>query len=128
MAAVHRCGGRNPNLVINLVAVPPFGYIAATYSTLLSYALLAFLTGLVAQRYYPVPWTTCDILAAFGLALGLTAVGLLGPDTFAWRLLSFAAFPVAVLLTGIVSRSDVARLRAWFARLAQGSARGLGRT
>lgn len=116
------------NLVINLVAVPPFGYIAAAYSTLLSYALLAFLTGLVAQRYYPVPWDYVRILAAFGLALGLTAVGLLGPDTFAWRLLSFAAFPVAVLLTGIVSRSDVARLRAWIARLAQGSARGLGRT
>ena len=41
------------------------------------------------------PWARSRV------ALGLTAVGILGPDTFTWRLLSFAAFPVAVLLTGI---------------------------
>jgi len=121
-------GAALANLVINLVGVPAFGYIAAAYSTLFSYGLLALLTGLVAQRYYPVPWDYARILATLGLALGLTAVGILGPDTFVWRLLSFGAFPVAVLLTGIVSRSDVARLTAWIARRAGRSAGGQAAT
>jgi O-antigen/teichoic acid export membrane protein len=112
------------NLVVNLVGVPAFGYIAAAYSTFFSYGLLALLTGLVAQRYYPVPWDYARILVTLGLALGLTAVGILGPDTFVWRLLSFAAFPVAVLATRIVSRSDVARLTAWIGRRAGRSAGG----
>ncbi len=102
------------NLLINLLAIPIFGFMAAAYSTLISYALLALLTGFVAQRYYPVPWDYPRVLGTMALGLGLAAAGLLGPDTFGWRVLCFLAFPVGLFGSGILHRADVAGVFGWF--------------
>ena len=106
------------NLLLNLVFIPRLGFMAAAYSTLLSYALLAVLTGAASQRYYPVPWDYPRVLGALGLGLGLAGVGLLGPDAFLWRLACFVAFPVALLATGILSWADAYRVLGWLSRIA----------
>jgi O-antigen/teichoic acid export membrane protein len=114
------------NLIINLLAVPTFGYMAAAWSTLISYGLLAVLTGWVSQRYYPVPWDYPRVVGAFALATSLAAAALLGPDMLAWRTVCFLALPVLLLLTGIFPRAEAARLRAWLSglrRSASGTAR-----
>jgi O-antigen/teichoic acid export membrane protein len=105
------------NLLINLLGIPIFGFMAAAYSTLISYALLALLTGFVAQRYYPVPWDYPRVLGTIALGLGLSAAGLLGPDTFGWRVLCFLAFPVGLYGSGILHRADVARVFGWLSWL-----------
>lgn len=105
------------NLVINLVTVPLFGFMAAAWSTLISYAVLAILTGAASQRYYPVPWDYPRVLGAVGVGLALSAAGLLGPDALAWRILCFVAFPVVLLATGILSRGDALRLATWVGSL-----------
>jgi O-antigen/teichoic acid export membrane protein len=107
------------NVAINLTAIPLFGFMAAAWSTLLSYGLLALLTGIAAQRYYPVPWDYPRLLGTLGLALGLAAAGLLGPDVLAWRLVCFLAFPVALVVSGILARADVVRTVGWVQRLPQ---------
>src|SRR5438105_1438174 len=107
------------NVAINLTAIPLFGFMAAAWSTLLSYALLALLTGIAAQRYYPVPWDYPRLLGTLGLALGLAAAGLLGPDLFVWRLACFVAFPVALVVSGILARTDLARTVGWLQGLPQ---------
>jgi hypothetical protein len=94
-----------------------FGFMAAAWSTLISYALLAILTGAASQRYYPVPWDYPRVLGAVGLGLALSAAGLLGPDALAWRILCFLVFPVVLLATGIVSRVDAVRLATWAGNL-----------
>jgi hypothetical protein len=99
------------------VTVPRFGFMAAASSTLISYALLAILTGAASQRFYPVPWDYPRVLGAIGLGMALSAAGLLGPDALAWRILCFLAFPVVVLATGILSRVDALRLFAWASSL-----------
>jgi O-antigen/teichoic acid export membrane protein len=104
------------NLIVNLVAIPRLGFMAAAYSTLLSYGLLAFLTTAASQRYYPVPWDYPRVLGTLSLGLGLAAAGLLGPDAFLWRLACFLALPIVLLATGILTRSDARRLVAWISR------------
>jgi O-antigen/teichoic acid export membrane protein len=98
------------NLLMNLLGVPLLGYMAAAYSTLISYALLAVLTGTAAQRYFPVRWDYRRMVATLAVALGLTAAGIAGPDLLIWRLACFAAFPLGVVMTGIIPMGDVARL------------------
>ena len=71
---------------LNLALVPPFGYIGAAISTLVTYAVLAVLTGYVGQRYYPVPWPLVPVVSSFALGLGLAAAALGGPDNVLWRL------------------------------------------
>lgn len=105
------------NLVINLATIPTFGYIAAGWSTLASYALLAILTGAAARRYYPVPWDYPRVLGAVSLGLGLSAAGLIGPDTLPWRIVCFLAYPVALVATGILRRYDLLRLAGWLRSL-----------
>ena len=107
------------NVAINLTAIPLFGFMAAAWSTLLSYALLALLTGIAAQRYYPVPWDYPRLLGTLGLALGLAAAGLLGPGLFVWRLACFVAFPVALVVSGLLARTDLARTVGWLQGLPQ---------
>ena len=96
------------NIALNLLLVPAIGYMGAAVSTLVCYALLAVLSGMISQRYYPVPWDLPRTIGAFLLALGLAAAALLGPDHVAWRVGCLIAYPALVVLLRIVSIQDVA--------------------
>lgn len=85
------------NLLLNLALVPLVGYLGAAVSTVVSYGLLAVTAGWVSQRAYPVPWQLGRGGLLLGIALGLAAAALLGPDHVGWRLACIAAYPVLVL-------------------------------
>jgi O-antigen/teichoic acid export membrane protein len=95
------------NVGLNLVLIPWVGYIGAAAATVVSYGALAISTTLVSQRYYPVPWHWWRMAAAMGLAGSLSAASLLGPDHLAWRGACVVAYPIIVLITGIVRREDL---------------------
>ncbi len=91
------------NVLLNLLLIPPFGYMGAAYATLASYAILALLSGAVSQRFYPVPWDYPRVLGIIVAGLVLGEAAILGPDQFAWRLLCVVAFVPLLLVTRIVS-------------------------
>jgi len=95
------------NVALNVLLIPWVGYIGAAAATVVSYGALAISTTLVSQRYYPVPWHWWRMGAAMGLAGVLAAASLLGPDHLAWRIGCVAAYPVVVLVAGLVRREDL---------------------
>ncbi len=100
------------NLVLNLTLVPLIGIMGAALATVLGYLFLAISSGIISQRFYPVPWDLPRAAGALGVAGGLTAAALLGPDTPVWRLACVLAYPPLVVLLGIVDRRDVASIMA----------------
>ncbi len=98
------------NVAGNVLLVPLLGLMGAAYVNLASYALLAVLTGLVSQRFYPVPWRLGAAGGAFVLAFGLAEAAILGPDNLAWRLLCFAAYPPLLVALRIIRVGDVRRV------------------
>ena len=98
------------NLVLNLALIPFLGPLGAAISTLLSYALLAIVGGLSSQRVYPVDWDIPRVATLIGLAMGLAAAAVLGPDHVAWRLACIAAYPLVVLGLGIMPRRATVEL------------------
>jgi len=100
------------SVLLNLLLVPAIGYIGAGVSTLASYALLAVVSGLVSQRHYPVPWELGRVGALLGIAMGLAAAALLGPDHVGWRLACLAAYPAVVLGLRIIPVGSLSALGA----------------
>jgi O-antigen/teichoic acid export membrane protein len=97
------------NLALNLLLVPAIGIYGAGIATIAGYGLLTASSGLVSQRYYPVPWDLPRVFGALALGGGLAAAALLGPDLLIWRLACIAAYPLAVVVLRIVSAADVRR-------------------
>ena len=93
-------------LVLNLALIPLIGMFGAALSTLLSYALLAALSGSVSQRHYPVPWQLGRAIAVLGIAGGLSGAALLGPDHALWRIGCVLAYAPILLATRIVAPSE----------------------
>jgi len=60
------------NLVLNLVLVPRFGYMAAAVNTIASYAILLGLTTFQSRRYmkFIIPWRQLLRIAAASLGMG----------------------------------------------------------
>lgn len=98
------------NVVLNLLLIPPFGFMGAAYATLASYALLAVVSGGVSQRFYPVPWDYPRLLAILAIGLILSETAIFGPDTLAWRTVCVVAFVPILLLARIVSLRELGAL------------------
>ena len=96
------------NVVLNLLLIPPFGFMGAAYATLASYAVLALLSGGVSQRFYPVPWDYGRLIAILLVGIGLAEASILGPDLVAWRALCVVAFVPLLLLGRVVSMREIA--------------------
>ena len=100
------------SVLLNLLLVPALGYMGAAISTLGSYALLAVVSGMVSQRYYPVPWELGRVSALLVIALALAALALLGPDHTGWRLACLMAYPAIVVGLRLMPLSYLSTLRA----------------
>ena len=94
-------------VALNLVLIPLWGFMGAAVSTLVSYVLLASLSGAASQRYYPVPWDLPRLFVTLGLGGGLAAAALLGPDLALWRIGCIIAFPIAMVLLRVVRVADL---------------------
>jgi len=98
------------NVGLNLALIPAIGYLGAAISTVLCYGLLAVIGGLASHRVYPVPWELGRVSVVVGLAMGLAAAALVGPDHVAWHIACIGAYPAAVVGLGIVPRHYAAEL------------------
>ena len=97
-------------LAMNLVLIPVLGMYGAAISTVAGYGLLAMLAGWRSQRHYPVPWQLLRAVFILGLAAGLSALALLGPDNTLWRVGAMLLYPPILVGTGIVRPTQARQL------------------
>ena len=97
-------------LAMNLVLIPVLGMYGAAISTVAGYGLLAMLAGWRSQRHYPVPWQLLRAVFILGLAAGLSALALLGPDNTLWRVGEMLLYPPILVGTGIVRPTQARQL------------------
>ena len=97
-------------LGLNLLLIPQVGMFGAAISTVLGYGLLATLAGWQSQRHYPVPWQVLRAVVILGLAAGLSALALLGPDNPLWRVGAILLYPPILIGTGIVRPTQARQL------------------
>ncbi len=93
-------------VVMNLVLIPLIGIFGAALSTLLSYLLLALLSGGASQRHYPVPWQLGRGAVILGIGGALSAAALLGPDHTLWRVACLLAYPPILVAARVVVPSE----------------------
>jgi O-antigen/teichoic acid export membrane protein len=93
-------------VVMNVALIPAIGIFGAALSTLVSYALLAAVSGTVSQRHYPVPWQLGRAAAILGIGGGLSAAALLGPDHALWRIACVLAYAPILLATRLVEARE----------------------
>ncbi len=90
------------NLGLNLILIPALGFIGAGIATVLSYALLAVATAILSHHWYPVPWELRKLAIVVGLAAGLSAAAVMGPDHPLWRIACLLVYAPALMLLGAV--------------------------
>jgi len=64
-------GGALITVLVNVIYIPKYGYMASAWATLLVYALQMIASYILGQRYYPIPYNTKKFIAYIGGALGL---------------------------------------------------------
>jgi O-antigen/teichoic acid export membrane protein len=94
-------------VALNFLLIPHFSLMGAAYSTLISYGLLALISGAISQRYYHVEWQYRRLALTLGLGVGLSLAAIHGPDSVWWRLLCLAVYPPLVMLAGVISPGQV---------------------
>lgn len=101
---------------LNLALVPRFGFVAAGWSAVAGQLLhLALVAGL-ASRVFPLPYEGGRLLRIAAAGAALYALGRLLPAepwgaTAAGRAAVWAAFPLALAITGFLTPGERARLR-----------------
>lgn len=99
------------NVLLNLALIPWMGFMGAAVSTVVSYALLAVLAGVVSQRYYAVPWELPRVVGLLVLGMALAAAALVGPDHVVWRLACVLGYPLLAIGLRMVPSELLAPLR-----------------
>jgi O-antigen/teichoic acid export membrane protein len=61
--------GAGITIVVNVMFIPRYGYVASAWAHLLCYSIMVMLSYLWSRRYFPVPYKTVRILIYMGLAL-----------------------------------------------------------
>lgn len=106
------------NVGLNIVLIPRFGFVAAGWTTLIAFAVLAVLQGWHARRLHRIDWEYVRWLKA--LAAGAACFGVAttfaGTDTTAGSVVIEAAlmtfaFPAMLTVLGFWTREERRRLR-----------------
>lgn len=100
------------NIGLNLLWLPKYGYIAAAYSTIISYILLAGLTYLVSLKFQRIPFQIIKISSSFSLAVLLYSSLYLFPALgFLLKILLkfgiFSLFPILLIGLKIIAWEEV---------------------
>ena len=86
-------GGALITVLVNVIFIPKYGYMASAWATLLVYALQMIASYILGQRYYPIPYNTKKFVAYIGGAIGLFYLAsFLTFDTFVTQFLVQNAF------------------------------------
>jgi O-antigen/teichoic acid export membrane protein len=68
-------GGAIVTVLVNVIFIPKYGYMASAWATLLVYALQMLTSYILGQKYYPIPYNTRKFLAYTGGAIALFYIG-----------------------------------------------------
>ncbi|MDZ4771924.1 MAG: oligosaccharide flippase family protein [Planctomycetota bacterium] len=112
---VIACGAALFNILLNALLVPRFGYMGAAYSTLATFATLAIVTWLAAERLMPIGYELRRIVWPMALATVLYALSAALPD---WSFASVVAakivlvllLPLVLFATGFLAPEERAKI------------------
>lgn len=91
LGSVVSVGGAAITIVLNILFIPKYGYMASAWATLICYASIAIASYILGQKYYPVKYDLKRILGyiGFGLLLWVIFEGLsrtIFPSHYLWIL------------------------------------------
>jgi O-antigen/teichoic acid export membrane protein len=105
--------GLAANLILLTALIPGMGMMGAAWARLVSYIVMAVALYIVGQRLYRVEYEWMRILQLVVLTAVFFAIGswtVIG-QYFWGRVVIFLLFPVALALSGFLSRSEINRMR-----------------
>lgn len=113
---VIACGAAVLNLVLNAVLVPRLGFMGAAWATLGTFAALALVTWIAAERVLPIGYEWRRIVWPSVLALGLFGLAAVIPDWPLWatitaKLALIGLLPVILLVTGFLAPEEKRKLK-----------------
>ena len=80
-------GGGVITILVNMIFIPLYGFVASAWATLIVYALQMVASYLLGQKFYPIKYNLRKFGLYFGLALGLffiTQIVDMDPNEFTW--------------------------------------------
>ncbi len=89
-------------LIINILFIPKYGFVASAYGTLICYSAMALLCYLLGQKYYPIPYPIGPILSYLVVATFL--IVLCQDMPFTW--IGFILKVIMILLFGYGVKLD----------------------
>ncbi len=112
---MHLRHHRRGNILLNVILIPRFGYIAAAWSTVAGYVLLLLIVALVATRSVSMGFNfrPCFRMAGSALLMGLLLYTIRDTFASAWLNLGFcllagvSAYVIALIFTREVDAGDV---------------------
>jgi O-antigen/teichoic acid export membrane protein len=69
MGAYVSIGGALVTIILNILWIPTFGYMGSAWATLICYALMALVSFILGQKYYPIPYETLKVCAYIALVV-----------------------------------------------------------
>ena len=74
LGAYVSIGGAIITILLNILWIPTMGYMGSAYATLICYGLMALVSYILGQRYYPVPYEAIKVSAYIVLAVILYVI------------------------------------------------------
>lgn len=100
--------GAGLSLVLNVIFIPIYGYMASAWAVLICFAIMTALSYYFGQKYYPIAYPIKRIGLYFGLALVLFALSIIIPAS--GEILSYLRntilFSIFILVTVILENKE----------------------
>ncbi len=99
--------GAVTNILGNLLLIPRWGMMGAAWATFLGYTTMALILYVTVQRFYPIRYQFGRVLKLAMVVIVVFVVGKgIGPFLTLRLLLLVVAFPIGLVLTGVISRDE----------------------
>jgi O-antigen/teichoic acid export membrane protein len=107
--AVVSVGGAALTIVLNVLFIPKFGYVASAWATLACYVAMALVSYWLGQKYYPVPyeWWRLLLYISGGLVLWQAQVWLVGLGVIPFWLSASLLLLLFVFVTFMAERKNI---------------------
>lgn len=102
-------GGAVLTVVINVLFIPKYGYVASAWATLACYGSMALVSYLLGQKYYPVPyqWSRLAAYILGGLMMWQMQVWLVGLGVVPFWMSASVLILVFLVLTYLAERKNI---------------------
>jgi O-antigen/teichoic acid export membrane protein len=104
------------NVALNFLLVPQHGYLGAAWATAGTFAVLAVVSWIVAERVMPIAYETARVVGPIALGLALYLMSLAIPDwtapaVIAVKLALVLAFPIALVGAGFLRPEEKSKIK-----------------